>query len=77
MVLLCKKIIIFNFIGDQDSNSDFDIVSEGDTMGFPYDFNSLMHYTEHELTVNGERTIVPKKPGFIIPNNLKNFLITR
>ena len=38
-------------------------------MGFPYDFNSLMHYTEHEWTVNGERTIVAKKPWFEIQNN--------
>ena len=41
----------------------------GDTMGFPYDYNSLLHYPEHAGTVNGERTIVPKKPGVVIPHH--------
>ena len=36
-------------------------------MGFPYDFNSLLNFPEHAWTVNGERTIVPKKTGFVIP----------
>ena len=41
-------------------------------MGFRYDFNSLLHYPEHMWTVNGERTMVAKKPGFVIPNNFLN-----
>ena len=31
-----------------------------DTMGFPYDYNSLLHYGTDYFTVNGKPTLVPK-----------------
>ena len=37
-------------------------------MGFPYDYNSILHYPEYAGSVNDERTIVPKKSGVKIPD---------
>ena len=36
-------------------------------MGFPYDYNSLLHYPDDAWSFNGQPVIVPKKPGVEIP----------
>ena len=38
-------------------------------MGFRCDYYSLLHYPEHACTVNDDLTIIPKKPGVVIPHH--------
>jgi len=39
-----------------------------DFQGFPYDYNSIMHYESTAFSSNGQPTIVPKQAGIQLVN---------
>ncbi|MBN3317499.1 ADA2B protein, partial [Atractosteus spatula] len=49
-----------NVMSGKENNFE---MKEGDTLGLPYDMDSIMHYGEFFFSSNGEATIVPKSGG--------------
>ena len=49
----------------EDTRYNFEILS-GDTMGYPYDYNSIMHYEGDAFSINGQPTMVPKQSGVVL-----------
>uniref|UniRef100_W5NF55 Metalloendopeptidase n=1 Tax=Lepisosteus oculatus TaxID=7918 RepID=W5NF55_LEPOC len=49
-----------NVMSGKENNFE---MKEGNTLGLPYDMDSIMHYGEFFFSSNGEATIVPKSGG--------------
>ena len=66
--------ITVNFANiDPDNAHNFDKYT-ADYFGTPYDYYSIMHYTEYAFSVNGQKTIIPKQAGVnLIPSYDKTY----
>ena len=51
---------------NKDKRHNFDIKDNTDTMGFAYDYNSIMHYGGTAGSINGLPTMVPKQAGVVL-----------
>ena len=49
-----------------DKRRNFEIMKNTNTLGFPYDYNSIMHYGGNAGSINGLPTMVPKQAGAIL-----------
>lgn len=61
------RIMWQNIPTDQQHNFN-KFTSGADTQGFPYDYNSIMHYEWNAFSVNGQATIVPLQSGINLVN---------
>ena len=52
----------------KDQRHNFDIMTNTNTMGFAYDYNSIMHYEGNAFSTNGLPTMVPKQAGVVLKN---------
>ena len=50
----------------KDQRHNFDIMTNTNTMGFAYDYNSIMHYEGNAFSTNGLPTMVPKQAGVVL-----------
>ena len=46
-----------------DKRKNFEIDQSIDSLGTPYDYESIMHYEAYDFTKDGNQTIVSKPPG--------------
>ena len=61
--------VTINFANiDSDKTNNFEKYN-GLTWNTPYDFGSIMHYTEYAFSNNGQKTIIPKIPGIVLKNS--------
>ena len=54
---------------NKDKRHNFDIKDNTDTMGFAYDYNSIMLYKGTAFSKNGLPTMVPKQAGVVLKNS--------
>ena len=60
--------LIFKFSYLKAQRPNFEIMKNSDTMGFAYDYNSIMHYEATAFSNNGQPTMVPKQAGVVLKN---------
>ena len=46
-----------------DERKNFEIDQSIDSLGTPYDYESIMHYGPYDFTKDGNQTIASKPPG--------------
>ena len=50
----------------EDARYNF-LIQPVDTMGYPYDYYSIMHYEGYAFSINEQPTMVPKQSGVVLP----------
>jgi hypothetical protein len=55
---------------------NFDKQPNGDYLGFPYDYYSILHYDNNAFSTNGQPTIVAKQAGVTLLHSSKKSTIT-
>lgn len=65
-----------NIATNQQHNFNKYTSSSADTMGFPYDYYSIMHYEWNAFSINGQATVVPLQSGVNLVNASKKDSLT-
>ena len=56
----CEAVILYSFFSDMGYNFNKYSHGEADTLNYPYDYNSVMHYEKYAFSRNGRATILAK-----------------
>jgi len=70
------KINWQNIAVDQQHNFNKYTSATADTLGFPYDYYSIMHYEWNAFSTNGQATIIPYQSGIDLVNASKKNALT-
>ena len=67
-----------NIPDDEDIRSNFQIISNGNDLGFSYDYNSIMHYSSDAFSIDGvSETITPLQSGIQLINKFNQTYLTQ
>ncbi len=69
------KVNYENISPDMAYNFD-KMISGVTTQGFPYDYNSIMHYEDTAFSKNGQKTMVPLQSGVTLLPAYKKYAMT-